>query len=344
MRRKLAVFLSALALCCSLTACSKEQTEKDYSIHVICKSQDAYWNSVQNACTDAEKEMPIQVIYTAPETEDAEKQKELIQNAINDHADAIIFAPVVAEGYDDVLDKATESGIPLFAIDSETDYADVKSCLKTDNYAAGYLAGTEADKIIKNGDTIGIIAHSLDKENITAQERLTGFTDCLHGIEMDNPLMKKTEQETEAEEKSENYTKNELIIRDGEGDIQTSKHIAEELIKENPNLKVLYGTNQPSTIGICYAVDALVKSGEIEADTIQVIGFDFFSGAEQYIESGVLDGCVIQNPYNMGYLGIKYAVNLLQGDTIPSSLDTGSVLVTEKNLYDTDVQFIINPA
>lgn len=350
MIKKAVAFLSAFALCTFVAGCSQAEKKSEETnqtkIYVISKSQDSYWEAVRTACEDVEAEnKEISVTYTAPKTEDAESQKNLIQQAVTDGAEVIIFAPVLAEGYEEVLQQADEKNILLFTIDSDVNYSNIQCSLKTDNYAAAYLAGTKANEFLAETEAVGIVAHSLDTDNATAQARLTGFADQLQGIVTDKsghymPFEKKNE----ISGNSENNGSHELVIEDGAGDAEISKEAAKKIIHENPELKVLYGTNQPSTIGICSAVDEMVRSGEITADDIQVVGFDFFDGAEAYIESGVLDGCVIQNPYNMGYLSLQYAVSALQQKEIPEEMDTGAYLVTKENLHDANIQFVINPA
>ena len=60
------------------------------------------------------------------------------------------------------------------------------------------------------------------------------------------------------------------------------------------------------------------------------------------MDSGVLDCMLVQNPYNMGYVGIKYAIDILHGESVNERLDTGVTLVTKDNISNDDVAFLIN--
>ena len=124
----------------------------------------------------------------------------------------------------------------------------------------------------------------------------------------------------------------------GGGDVQVSRESAIQLIKENPNLKLIYTTNQPGTVGACEAIKELGMQ-----DKVQLVGFDYFDGADEYINSGVLDAVVTQNPYNMGYLGVRYAYKLFSGETVKRTIDTGATLVTPDNLNDEDIRFLVDP-
>ena len=61
-----------------------------------------------------------------------------------------------------------------------------------------------------------------------------------------------------------------------------------------------------------------------------------------YLSQNILDATIIQNPYNMGYLGVSYAIDLAEGNPIPSLVDSGATTVTKDNINDDDVQFLIN--
>ena len=38
--------------------------------------------------------------------------------------------------------------------------------------------------------------------------------------------------------------------------------------------------------------------------------------------------------YNMSYMGVENALKLVNGETIPDNIDTGTVLVTKENAAD----------
>ncbi|MBQ3816257.1 MAG: extracellular solute-binding protein, partial [Clostridia bacterium] len=49
-----------------------------------------------------------------------------------------------------------------------------------------------------------------------------------------------------------------------------------------------------------------------------------------YVE-GVLDGVIAQNPYNMGYFGVRYVYKTLTNQEIQPTVDTGATLITIDN-------------
>ena len=45
----------------------------------------------------------------------------------------------------------------------------------------------------------------------------------------------------------------------------------------------------------------------------------------------------------MGYLGVRYAKKLIEGDIVPSIVDTGATYVEAANLNDADIQWLLDP-
>ena len=54
-----------------------------------------------------------------------------------------------------------------------------------------------------------------------------------------------------------------------------------------------------------------------------------------------MDVLIVQNPFAMGYLGVKNAAELLNGKNLEKEVYTATVTVNVGNLYDADVQKIL---
>jgi len=60
------------------------------------------------------------------------------------------------------------------------------------------------------------------------------------------------------------------------------------------------------------------------------------------LRAGNLDSLVAQNPFRMGYLGVKSLVDFMRGVVPEKRLDTGAVLVTAANLSDPQILDLLN--
>jgi len=345
-----------------LTGChpAPEQDVKTINVAVIVKDMNStYWNPVWSACDDLQAELgnSINILKLGPQEESAEAQIPVIQDAINQKVDAIVLAACDPDAENEVLAEATAANIPIITIDSDVTYEGRVSYVGTMNKNAGESAARCAADLLDGEGTIGVIYHGTAA---TATERCDGFLNQLEGKveappemaagsgskqnnslpeatdEAGNPIQQ--ESETEAMVSYANIKIAEVL--DGKSDWEKSKEQAEKLINDD-HVDLIFATNRKGAWGACEAITELGKQGEV-----YVVGFDYFENdgknAEMYLSKGILNTMIIQNPYNMGYLGVRYAMEAAKGEPIPSLVDTGAVLVTADNINDSDVQFLIN--
>lgn len=316
MKRNGRILPVCLLLAAMLTGCAGQQKNAATDIYVICKSQDPYWDTTHWGAVDAGEEMGLHVVYEAPATEqELDAQIQMVRDAVAAGADAIVLAPLDTDALNDVLREATAQNIPVLTIDSDVSYAGRSACISTQNRAAGAIAARQAASLLGNAGEVGVICHKADAQ--TAIERLGGFTDEMTA---GYPDIRVSE------------------VKYCDGDVEKSKEGTKQLIEEHPDLRLIYATNQPGTVGACQAIDELGL-----ADAITLVGFDYFDGADSFITSGVLDGVMTQNPYNMGYLGVRYAKKLVDGMTVSVNVDTGATYVDASNLGDADIQWLLDP-
>ena len=61
------------------------------------------------------------------------------------------------------------------------------------------------------------------------------------------------------------------------------------------------------------------------------------------LKSGDLQGLVVQNPFRMGYLGVKTVVASLRGAKVEKVIDTGCGLVTQANMAQPEMADLLHP-
>ncbi|MDE1997139.1 MAG: substrate-binding domain-containing protein, partial [Rhizobiaceae bacterium] len=79
------------------------------------------------------------------------------------------------------------------------------------------------------------------------------------------------------------------------------------------------------------------------SDKVKVIGFDSDDKTLGFLKSGAIAGLVVQDPYRMGYDGIKTALAVSKGEKVEANVDTGANLVTKSNMSDPKIDALINP-
>jgi ribose transport system substrate-binding protein len=325
-------------------------------VAVICKNDTVqFWDDVHKGAEDACEELGLEMMYKcASGDNDYASQVGYIKEAIEWGADAIIVAPNGVTELNDAFAEAQEAGIALVNINSKADFDGISAVVRSSDKDGGTIAGKNAAEILlqKNGEEgfdfrtagtqkIGIIGHTAE----TANERITAFKDSFgteisYAIEDYKSTYAEDVGDTTSRDASETAKMIESYIVEGErcSGRDTAKEEAMKLMKANPEIKVLYGTNTNTTLGICDAIKEMEQT-----DKVFAIGFNSSEDELNYIRQGVLKGTVIQNPYNMGYLSVTNARSLIAGTSVSPVLDTGVTFVDADNLNDDIIQLMLNP-
>lgn len=311
-------------------------------IAVIGKQQLSFWDDVKKGAMDAGNELGYDIIYTVAENDnDYTSQVADIKNAILQDAKAIVIAPNSQTELNDALAEAKDKGIKIININSKADYDGVTSLVYTSDTEGGALAARSAIKILKKDETdfdklgkVAIIGHTAE----TANGRVEGFKSVF------------ASQAVRSAPSSANLDDEKLGAKIGgfmesiiEGErCGTQEETKEEALKilrrHGKDISVIYGTNTVTTLGICDAVSEL----GLDKDIV-VVGFNSDEKELSYIRTGVLNGTVVQNPYILGYVGVRYAKRILDGMDVPMELDTGSVFVDAGNMNDDYIQLVLYP-
>ena len=333
--------------------CSDSGASKG-TIAVIVKSQGVdYWDALHSGANDAAAETGYEVYYDAPPTEaDLNVQEDLIRKAIDMKVRAIVIAPLDAESLNDELALASQAGIPVVCVDSDCNFADKKVFIASNNTNAGSIEARQAGEILlqKCGGTVAIVGHSQSAGNIKG--RVGGFVDTLvdtygadvSGLGSDVYISANDISLSQAADigkkvaSDNNYPSIKIVSLQYTDLREDAAKITEELIDKYPDLTMIYASNQTSNLGV---LDGLKSKGK--AGKVVVMGFD--SGDEQInaIVAGEMEGLIAQSPYNMGYLGVRYAHKCINNEKIPLLIDTGVTYVNSSNMYDDEVNLLLNP-
>ncbi|HSO35300.1 MAG TPA: substrate-binding domain-containing protein, partial [Labilithrix sp.] len=100
----------------------------------------------------------------------------------------------------------------------------------------------------------------------------------------------------------------------------------------------IFTPNESTTFGMLLA---LRKSNLNKK--MKFVGFDASEKLVSALKEGDVDGLVVQNPFNMGYLAVKTMADHLRGKKVDKRIDTGARLVTKDNIDDPAVKEIMQP-
>ena len=277
-------------------------------------STNDFWKALILGTKMAAKEYNADIEIKAPtEENDIERQNELLKEAISEEPDAILFSPSSFTESNDLLKEAKEKGIRISFIDSYTEEKVQNLTVATDNLEAGEKLGKFAATLLDPDDQIAIVAHV--KGVSTAVEREEGFRKGLGDL-----------------------AKNIVEVVYCDSQYEKSRKLTQELMEKYPNLKMVAGMNEYSSVGAARAVKAAGAK-----DRIQVVGVDSSQEAVQLMENGVFKGLVVQKAFKMGYIGVKETILMLRGKSYEKDVNSGCELVTPANMYDSEIEKLLFP-
>lgn len=309
---------TAIVIVCLVFLFIKAKDKEQYKIVFITKSINPefdFWQTVKMGIELAAKEENALIEVRGPYYEkDIDRQKEILEETISQHPDIILLAAANTDDLADLIERAKKEKITLLTVDSMTEGVKVVSHVGTNNIeASGALARYVAQSIGQQGEVIMI---NFVEGVSTAKEREEGY---------------KKEME-----KFSKITVLPTVYSDGT--VEGSYKIAKKVIKDYPNVKAIIGANQQTADGICEAILELDLSHKIK-----VVGFDSSDTIIYALEKGVMDAIIVQKPFNMGYLSVKYAVEAKRGKVVPAFLDTGYKFIDKDSLYLTENQKLLFP-
>ena len=317
---KIAKTLGAALLCLGLlTGCTGQGVQATpRNITLVAKSTETeFWKSVFAGARAAASEYNVNLNIVGPETEeDYETQNALIEDAVAQGAEALVFSAISYTENAPAIDAAAEAGVKIAVIDSDVDSQAVGVRISTDNVEAGRMTAQAALAAREDRLVLGLINYDLGSRN--GQEREQGLREEL----------------ARSDRVGEIYTLNVLA------EVGDAREKTMELLRAHPEINVVVGFNEPTAVGAAQAVDRLGLGG-----TVDVVGFDSNVETVDLMQTGVVSALIVQNPYAMGYLGVEAACDLLGGETFDPEalLDTATQIVTRENMFSLEGQKALFP-
>lgn len=271
------------------------------NISVVLKTLSSpYWKYVEAGAKKAGEDLGVNVTIVGPSSEaEIIQQVNMLEDQLSQQPDAIVVSPTQPDTVIPVLEDAASQGIPTLLIDSDADFEGKVTFIGTENYDAGQEAGKEIASKLQPGDKVVLIAGALG--NPATDARIKGAKDALEEAGM-------------------------VIAAEQPADSDKSKamSVMENILEAEDDIKAVFSANDDMAIGVLRAVEAA------NLDII-IYGTDGTEEAVQSIIDGGLTGTIAQNPYNMGYEGVKSALAAANGETVEERIDSGVEIITSEN-------------
>ena len=293
----------------TLVVASSMAAAADKEIAVIVKTANSdFWQNVKKGANTAVTGLKgyTTTFQGAASDTDLAGQVSLVENAVNRKVAGIVLAPSDPDALIPAIKKAWEAKIPVVLIDSaasDAGKAYYQSFLATDNKAAGEMSAKTLIEKIGTTGKIAIMSYTAGSGSEIG--RVGGFTDYIKKnskLQIVGPF----------------YSNSQM---------GTALNQTTDVLTANPDLKGIFGANEPTAIGMGRALAQAGKAGKVVA-----IGFDGNADLQGFVKDGTIEAIAVQSAFEMGNLGVKTVAEIVEGKKVPAFRDTGVLMVNKKNI------------
>ena len=289
-------------------------------IYVILKNYHGdYWKKVIQGVTEAAEQIDEAVYLGGIDNEtDVSGQISLIEKAQQQDADGILLAPANSNALVESCQEIKNQNISLVLIDSSINSDAYDTCYMTGNMEAGQIAAREMLAMLsEQGNTdqdtleVGILLSSDSSQAMV--NRVSGFLEYW------------------AKYAPEKWTINQDIRLNG-GNMENAQADVSELLRNNRQIKGLYGCNNTSTKGIAAFLMRAARKDIVMA------GFDLAEETASLIRDPDYHGItLLQKQDQMAYKGMLSLDQQIRGEKPEQKyIDTGVLLVDRDYLLENE--------
>ena len=326
-----AIVLVALTVVFASIGCKqkKEESTDTYLIAVIPKgTTHVFWKSIHAGAVKAQQELKaaglkVEIIWKGPlKEDDRESQIRVVEDFVTRGVTGIVLAPLDDAALRMPVKDAVNNGIPVVIIDSGLKSEDYTSFIATDNYIGGRKGGERLAEIL--GGKGKVIMLRYQEGSASTMNREQGFLDVLKEKYPDIEVV----------------SANQYGGATTESAYQASENLLAPLRTADGGLTIdgIFCPNESTAFAMLRALEDSDLAGKVK-----YVGFDSSDRLVQGLRNGKIHGLVLQDPINMGYLGVKTIVAHLQGQKVEKQIDTGSAVATPENMDDPKMKNLLEP-
>ncbi len=318
-KKQILILAISLSLCLGLLLneiLRGEDTGRIYNISIITRGKNSESLMIMKEGIDqAALEMNANISFvTLSEDNSVDEQNDLIKREMNNGADAILISPVDYEKMSEAVDNAA-SKLPVVQIESKVNSNKILPIISCDNFQLGASLGEEVIKMGGSNNKIAIVKNNLECSSI--KERYDGFMDAIKN------------------------TNNEYTLLDITGYKQGDyyRQVRDFLDNNNVDAIVTFDTAMLESVG---QAKKDMSTANNQYSNIQIYGTGSTSKIISFLEEKVVNATAMQNEFNVGYIGVKTAVSMINKKKIDDSV-IYSTVVNSDNMYSNENQRLLFP-
>jgi LacI family transcriptional regulator len=221
----------------------------------------------------------------------ASRQLAQIREMLSEGIQALAFVPVDEPEVAALLDELAECGMPVMTINADLSTAKRLGYIGNNDEQSGVIAAGLIG-LLADGRPLNILAVTGSRHVQGHMLRIRGFSRTI----------------------AERYPSVHLVgIDENEDDEEISYQKVGEALRNLPALDALY----LAAGGVSGACRALLERTGSDSRKVKVICFDQTPGTLEYRQSGLITASIGQEPFQQGYLPVKYLYEYLFDGTRP---------------------------
>lgn len=233
--------------------------------------------------------------------DDSAKMTAGIEDLITKKVSAILINPTDSDAVVPAIQKANDSGIPVFTVDRGSNGGTVVSHIASDNVAGGSMAAEFLCNAI--GGQGNVVELQGVAGTSAARDRGQGFNDYMTAS---------CQGVTIVAQQTANFNRDEGLT------------VFENILQAQPDIAGVFAHNDEMILGAIQAAEAANRTG------IVFVGFDAIDDAVQAVKDGKLAATVAQQPAEMGRLAVETALKSLNGEKVEASIPVPLSLITQE--------------
>ena len=269
-----------------------------------------FFVDMERGARRAESELGIRLaVRTGAQETSISQQIAIVEDMSAQRIDAIVIAPGSSTELVLPLKKAQDAGIPIVNIDNRLDAEFSRRVglrgvpfVSVDNEKGAYLSARYIAQKARGAARAAVLEGIRTADN--ARLRLAGALRAFKEV----PSVQVVATETA------NWKIDEAAAMTG------------KILDRHPDLQLLFCANDMMALG---AIQHLQHSGKRD---VLVAGYDALAEAIKAIRIGTLQATVDQQAAQQGYLGIRYALELIRGGAPPPETIVDVTLISKETL------------
>ena len=314
-------FIVAVSTLAAIASGATAVAQTKPTIPVIVKDMTSpYWRTVLAGARKAGQDLGVNVVALGTQSEsDTNGQISILATAVASSPAAIVIAPSEFAALGKPIDEAAKK-VKIIGIESAADTKAMTSLLATDNLNAGRVAADAlAVAITKTyADTEGDVVMITSVPGVPSlDQRAKGFKEVV--------AAKYKALDIAAEK-----------VADGKP--ATVLAIMNDLIANTGDLRGVFVSDPVTAQAVSQAVVEKKTN-----DKINIVGVGSDEKLVKFLQDDVITGLVVEDPFRMGYDGVKMALAASKGEQVSANVDTGVTLITKANMGSARSEELLKP-